>query len=429
MKQLKERKTSMANCEEKLVKMLKYVSEHNDFYKKRIKEYGISDPLDITQWPVLTRKELQENRYNMFSDGYKSKYFNQQLRRQSSSGSSGTPVSVYWDYRDYSVSMIALWRKRKYYYNISPSDKVVKFTMFDVSSVHSDNDNLDYYFESPSILNISRQSLDCPEKFKLLFDLLNRYCPKWIYTQPSMLERLMYYYNYFNAELPDSIKYIEVVGEVLNNSLKSMANRFFCVPIVNMYGSEEMNGIAYEHTDHHMHIVDDNAFVEVKSDKQISVIGEGEAYITNLNNHAMPLIRYDQGDIINISNLDGNCSGVNDSQIMQVIYGRKHKRFYVGEQEINSLLLTSIISEVNNIYFNMILDYTYKYITYSNTLICFFDIGEGNQAWLNALCTQIKQCFCSHIPKNTDIKFEVVPCKIEQEKTKREILTIEEKQL
>ena len=29
----------MADNEEKLVKMLKYVSEHNDFYKKRIKEY------------------------------------------------------------------------------------------------------------------------------------------------------------------------------------------------------------------------------------------------------------------------------------------------------------------------------------------------------------------------------------------------------
>ena len=59
----------------KLEDMLKYVSEHNDFYKNRIKEYGIENPLDITQWPILTRKELQENRYNMFSDGYQSKYF------------------------------------------------------------------------------------------------------------------------------------------------------------------------------------------------------------------------------------------------------------------------------------------------------------------------------------------------------------------
>ena len=50
----------------KLETMLKYVSEHNEFYKNRIKEYGIKDPLDITQWPILTRKELQENRYNIW---------------------------------------------------------------------------------------------------------------------------------------------------------------------------------------------------------------------------------------------------------------------------------------------------------------------------------------------------------------------------
>lgn len=43
----------------KLEQMLKYVSEHNEFYKNRIKEYGIKDPLVITQWPIHIRKEFQ----------------------------------------------------------------------------------------------------------------------------------------------------------------------------------------------------------------------------------------------------------------------------------------------------------------------------------------------------------------------------------
>ena len=117
------------SSEEKLVKMLKYVSEHNDFYKNRIKEYGIRNPLDIIQWPVLTRKELQENRYNMFSDGYKTKYFNQQLRRQSSSGSTGMPVNVYWDYKDWYASNMCLWRKRREWYGIKPQDKYVYLSL------------------------------------------------------------------------------------------------------------------------------------------------------------------------------------------------------------------------------------------------------------------------------------------------------------
>ena len=31
----------------KLEEMLLYVSEHNDFYKNRIKEHGIKDPLTL----------------------------------------------------------------------------------------------------------------------------------------------------------------------------------------------------------------------------------------------------------------------------------------------------------------------------------------------------------------------------------------------
>ena len=114
---------------DKLEAMLKYVSEHNDFYKKRIAEYGITNPLDITQWPILTRSELQENRYQMFSDGYKTKYFNQELRRQFSSGSTGRPVNVYWDPVDYYSSNKTLWDRRFKYYNVLPINKRVLFTL------------------------------------------------------------------------------------------------------------------------------------------------------------------------------------------------------------------------------------------------------------------------------------------------------------
>ena len=111
----------------KLEEMLKYVSEHNEFYKNRIKEHGIKDPLDITQWPILTRKELQENRYNMFSEGMYEKYYVKKLRHFQSSGSSGVPIDIYWDFSDYNKSMIEIWRFRKKYHSISPSSKKISF--------------------------------------------------------------------------------------------------------------------------------------------------------------------------------------------------------------------------------------------------------------------------------------------------------------
>ena len=113
----------------KLEIMLKYVSDHNNFYKERIKTYGITNPLDITQWPVLTREELQDSRYGIFSDGYMSKYFLHELRHHSSSGSSGTPVNIYWSKNDYLRSMASLWRMRTKFYKITPSCKKIMFSI------------------------------------------------------------------------------------------------------------------------------------------------------------------------------------------------------------------------------------------------------------------------------------------------------------
>ena len=65
-----------------------------------------------------------------------------------------------------------------------------------------------------------------------------------------------------------------------------------------MYGSEEMNGIAIDNLDGEMCVFNDNVLIEIKNENIILSQGEGEAIITNLNNFAMPLIRYNQGNSI-----------------------------------------------------------------------------------------------------------------------------------
>ena len=262
----------------KLEKMLKYVSESNDFYKSRIKKYGIKDPLDITQWPILSREELQANRYNMFSDGYKSKYFNQQLRRQSSSGTSGVPVNVYWDYKDWYISNMSLWRKRLQWYGIHPNDKLVIFTL-NAFNVKSDGETVYYIKEPANILSVNISLIQNDTGYDKLVDIINEFEPKWFYVQPFVLNKLIQAYIRTGKMQPKTLKYIESVGEFLTSDLRRRAIEFFDVPLANMYGSEEMNGIAYECPDHHMHILKDNVFIEVKNEDGISRSGDGEANI------------------------------------------------------------------------------------------------------------------------------------------------------
>lgn len=90
----------------------------------------------------------------MFSDGYKVQYYAQKMFRKYTSGSSGMPATIYWDYNDYYCSLSMLWRKRYTYYGIRPSDKVIKFELFAFNCKYKDND-VYYGTEQGNILQIN----------------------------------------------------------------------------------------------------------------------------------------------------------------------------------------------------------------------------------------------------------------------------------
>ena len=376
----------------KLEAMLKYVSEHNDFYKKRIKEYGITNPLEITQWPVLTREELQENRYNMFSDGYKTKYYSKLLKRQFSSGTSGCPINVYWDYNDYNLSMIPLWRRRLQYYGIRPSDKVVKFTM-SVYNTNYSNKSIFNYMESPNVLVINRSCLQDEKKYEQLIKMLDCFSPKWLYIQPFILSSLLYYYQLFNVKPPLSLIYIESVGEVLSQKLKKDATAFFNVPVANMYGSEEMNCIAYECPQNIMHIMEDNVYIELQTSQNEEALHDGEILITNLNNRAMPLIRYNQADVVRVSKETCPCICGNHFSILEIIKGRSRESFNRENINVNTYLLIEIIDEVNNALKDIILQFQFSYSTSQDTLKCFLQLDSERILWKNIVEKSIKMAF------------------------------------
>lgn len=391
-----------------LAKFLEKVYKSNDFYSKRIKEYGITNPIDITQYPVLTRKQLQENRYDMFSFGYQSKYFSQKLRRQSSSGSSGVPVNVYWDDKDYYASNLSLWRKRFQYYGIRPFDRYILFTL-NASNVQSDGEKI-YTINKPSnVLQINITLIQKEESYIQLVGIINEFEPNWLYIQPSILAKLMQTYKRNDLTIPATLKYIESVGEILSSDLQNKAADFFNVPVANMYGSEEMNGIAYECPYHHMHVLSDNVLVECEDSSGIKENGEGEAIITNLHNLAMPLIRYNQGDQIVLEKLPTLCMCGDSSPIVKLIKGRSHNSIIMNGIMINSFLLTEIMAEVNNQINDMITDYNFIYKKSINKLICEIRLQEKNKNWYGSIKKFIDTIFYQKTVLVESLSFEVIP--------------------
>ncbi len=390
----------------KLEELLKYVSEHNEFYKNIIKEYGITDPTDIKQYPVLTRHQLQENRYDLFSDGFASKYFYQQLRRQTSSGSSGVAVNVYWDYKDWYASNMSLWRKRLQWYGIHPNDKFVMFTL-NAFNVKSDGKTIYYIQDAKNILCVNASLIQNDIGYEKIIDIIEEFAPKWLYIQPFILNRLIYIYKQVGKHPPQTLKYIESVGEILSSDLRRRAIDFFKVPVANMYGSEEMNSIAYECPYHHMHVLEDNVFVEVQNKNGIYGSGEGKAIITNLHNNALPLIRYNQGDIVILKKLNEQCIYGNNAPVISVIKGRKLDAIKLNDQlELSPFLLSEIISEVNNIYKDSIRSYKYIYYKSKHKLICIIDVKD--KLWYTNIKNSIIEIFKCKIHDSNNIMLEII---------------------
>jgi phenylacetate-CoA ligase len=357
------------NNKSKMEKLLRYVLEHNPHYRELQSLISI-DKAEITKFPTISKPLISLQNRNLISDSFLADYFAGKLVVTSSSGTTGIPTKVYWNADGYNLSVIELWRRRIQYYGVFPAYKRVDFSL-----THTHGEAISEFVYSMNDLNrtlsFSRTTLNNKEHLEMFRVLLEDYQPDWVYIQPAILKRIIDYYNDTKTTPPASIKYIECVGELLPNALKVAAIQLFSAIVVNFYGSEEMGPIAYECPEHNMHILSDNVYVECGLDSGISDHGYGFAIITNLNNYAMPLIRYEQGDMIEKRNLDSNCKCGSHEPVITFIRGRIRESTVRKGQIIDTFLVAEVIDEINNLYSNVVKQFRFKYIKSQDLLIAY----------------------------------------------------------
>ena len=317
---------------------------------------------NLSNFPITTRVDVQCD-VNSFLD---KKYVNQtcNLLAKASSGSSGQPVVTYWRQDNYIRSMHTLWNKRRQYYGILPYSKKLDFTL------ESTEEPL---FEiNKSGISASRKILEYPQRVCQLFDVVEQVQIDWIYIQPYVARCITRILNSNKKYIPTCIKYIEFVGEILSQSTRKEVEELFNCQTANMYGSEEMNGIAFECPYHHMHVLNDNVYVETE------FADGGRIYLTGLHNYAMPLIRYEQGDVISIHrNVTCKCGYCGDN--IDIIKGRSYEQL---ENNISSMLnpytLITVMEALNPIVNNCILEYRFRHIKATNDLVLFITLKSDN---------------------------------------------------
>lgn len=402
----------------KLENMLAYVAENNDFYQKIIQEHNITSPTDITQFPILSRQTLQENINNILSKDYKNQHMTNQLYRLSSSGTSGISTETYWDPMQYDRSMLCLWRRRRKYYNISANEKYIDFMLKSFNTIKTDTL---YYAIRGNNISVNRLGLNNKTVMAELFELINKTKPVWLQIAPSVMEMILNFYYEEHSSLPESIRYIEFLSEVLTDSIRKQTMEVFPnASLSNMYGSEEMNSIAFECPCGKMHILSDNVFAECYNGSFLSPTGEGTIILTNLHNMATPLIRYDQGDEVVIEPKQKCACGYSDKIISHLI-GRKSSSAIINGLRLSTCDVSDIMIVISNKFGNPIKKYKFIYNDKNKTLLCYTLFNKHFAEWKEQIWTLIENLF---IRKYGEVKMCFFMDDIDEKSYKHDLFTV-----
>lgn len=327
----------MPNNNKQIRQMVCHAYETVPFYQSLIDYKEISGSLDITDVPVIDKRQMLESGESLISSRSIGKYIKNQLQWTRTSGSSGLLYEIYWDSQDEKRSLRSLWLLRWKYYKISPKHRVCYFFPSDIA--------MDKYVEGGRSLAVSRSVLYDGDLEKA-YQKIQKYKPEWMILQPSIALMLCDQADQYGSW--EGLKYIEFTGEFLEASARKRVESVFGCHTANQYGTKEVNSIAYECPEGNMHVMSDNVYLES--------IGE-DLCVTSLRNYAMPFVRYrleDRGKLMkNITCKCGNCEDVVTLQ-----QGRTNDVIKLANGgTVHAYALMQIIHRINYRYHGCILQY------------------------------------------------------------------------
>jgi phenylacetate-CoA ligase len=274
---------------DKLQKIIRHSYEHVPYYRNAFEKLGLV-PEDISsfeayaQLPVLTKAEIQDRFDDLVADNVD----RSALALNSTGGSTGVPLNFYQD--DNYVQWADAARLRAWRYMAGVGEKELEAVLWgavrDIGTGITFKQLL-YNFVREGTLTLNTFDLDVPK--------LTEYLKYFNLLKPSIVRgyasSLYYVACHIEKEGVRIHKPKAVISstEVLHARMRETIERVFGAKVFDSYGCRELSQIATECEAHNgMHLVFENQYVEVSGE---------DILLTNLNNFAMPFLRYKVGDL------------------------------------------------------------------------------------------------------------------------------------
>lgn len=266
------------------------------FYRERFDRAGlvpsdIRTPADLIALPVLEKRDIQERRDDLVAQNWP----RADLIPNQTGGSTGSPLSFFLS-RDRLNARTAATLRHNRWAGWDVGDKVALLwgAPRDVPANHWKNRIRNWLLDRQLFLDTGHVT---EQRLAEFHTALQRFRPKIMLAYAGSI---VLFARYLKARNLPAYQPTAIVtsAEVLEPAQRTMVEETFGCPVFNRYGCREVSVIASECPQHQgLHTMAEGLYVEVVRGAEPAAAGQiGSILVTDLLNHAMPLIRYRIGD-------------------------------------------------------------------------------------------------------------------------------------
>ncbi len=274
-------------------------------------------PAHVSEMPILEKHHIRDQVERLCSDAVPP----EQRIRNATGGSTGAPLTFYqdrdyWNQRNLSVYYFDSWAG----WTFGEPQLIVWGAPADGARKSGWRGRLNTRWRHQYWLNgfhLTDSAMHATAR------KMARVSPKTILAYPSALHHFASFLSE-NGIAPNwGLKGIITSAEMLHPHYRDTAETVFQTKVYNRYGGREVGLIAMECTEGRLHINCHDLYLEIDSPDPYTE--PGDILITQLNNYAMPFIRYRIGDIGRLS--DETCPCGNRTPILGDLLGRSTATF------------------------------------------------------------------------------------------------------
>lgn len=269
-------------------------------------------PALLETFPIISKQTLRKHSHELRAVPRPDR-----IHSKTTGGSTGEPVTVLKDAEAVAQERAAMWLAYGWF-GTEIGDRCMRFW-----GVPQSNRRKWFARLGDFAMNRRRASSFAfsEEDLARYWKTLGEFSPQYLHGYASMLVQVASFGEQRQLPPPSPhLKSIVATAEVLSDSDKAKLQRVFDAPVQIEYGCGEVGPIAYTCEEDSLHQLVQNIHVEIL-DSSDQPARSGRLVITDLHNVAMPLVRYDLGDL---GSWGVSCSCGRGLPLLQGVHGRAY---------------------------------------------------------------------------------------------------------